>query len=179
VRNLEIKCYYPDLKQAERIALDGVRANYAGCLKQTDVYFNIDHGRLKLRHNRRATDQKPGAFISRCELIFYQRPDKTSARTSVYEILPIANGPLAELFFTRVWGVKARVRKSRKIFLRENLRIHLDSLRGLGDFLEIELIESRTFPTWHCRKRMRELVRRFNIQPSQILAGSYSDMLLP
>jgi adenylate cyclase class 2 len=179
VRNLELKCHYPDLKRAERIALDDVGAEFAGLLKQTDVYFNVPDGRLKLRHNRQTLAREHRAFFAIHELIFYRRPDKESARTSVYEILPIANGRATEQFFTKAFGVMVRITKSRKVLLQKNLRIHLDTVRGLGKFLEFELIVSPSFPMSSCRKRMRDLIQDFGIQPSQILAGSYSGMLWP
>jgi predicted adenylyl cyclase CyaB len=178
VRNLELKCRYPDLQRAKRIAIDREDAEFAGIIKQTDVYFNLPNGRLKLRYNRRSGAQDERAFTAVHELIYYRRPDKESARTSAYEILPVPNPKAVERFFTQAFGVLVRVSKSRQLFLHKNLRIHLDTIRGLGNFLEFELIVSRAFPMRACRQRMRQLIRHFAIEPCQILPGSYSDMLL-
>ena len=39
-----------------------------------------------------------------------------------------------------MFGVSVSVRKQREVWLYQNARIHLDRVRGLGDFVEIEVV---------------------------------------
>jgi adenylate cyclase class IV len=176
VRNFEIKCRYPRQREAERISINEIGAAFSGRLEQTDVYFNVPSGRLKLRYNRFYPPK--GSVSTNDQLIFYDRADEKLPRTSSYEILALSDGPGVEKFLARAFGVKVRVRKSRKLFLTEALRIHIDSVRSLGKFLEFELIVSPENSMARCRKRMRDLITLFRIESEQIVPCSYSDLVV-
>jgi adenylate cyclase class IV len=170
MQNVELKCRFPDQRHAARLARD-VGADLSARLAQTDTYFRISPGRLKLRHTRCGGGQN-------YELIHYRRPDRLAARTSNYERLPIPDGPRTLDFFAAAMGVLVRVEKERLVYLKDNLRIHLDDVAGLGRFLEFELIVTPEHPPAACRVRMRELVRLFGIAPAYRVRVSYSDLLL-
>jgi adenylate cyclase class IV len=171
MQNIEIKCRYEDLALAERLARDEVGAARHGRLEQTDTYFNIRPGRLKLRHTR-------GDEPERFELIFYRRWNRPAAMTSDYQILPVADGPRTLDFFRDALGVKVEVKKSRLVYLNDNLRIHLDTVEGRGSFLELELIVTPAHPADECRARMQELVGLLQIRRDDQVQLSYSDLLL-
>ena len=71
-----------------------------------------------------------------------------------------------------------RVDKERVVYVKDNLRIHLDELPRLGRFLEFELIVTPAQPLEACRARMQELIRLFGIAPADLVKVSYSDLLL-
>lgn len=170
MQNLEIKCRYLDHDRAARLAGD-LGAEPHGRLVQTDTYFNIRPGRLKLRHTRCGPAE-------RYELIYYRRWNRPTAKTSDYQLLPIADGPRAFDFFSAALGVLVRVDKERVVYLKDNLRVHLDDVPGLGRFLEFELAVTPAHPPQACRERMAELLRRFGIAPADLVRVSYSDLLL-
>jgi predicted adenylyl cyclase CyaB len=172
MQNLEIKCAYPNLRLAERLAVE-LPASYFGRLIQTDTYFQVKPGRLKLRHICRPP------IDENYELIAYRRPNRGSARTSNYQILPMVDGPAALSFLSASFGVRVRVIKARKVFLQDNLRIHLDTVRGLGRFLEFELIVSARHSLRDCRERMRRLMTIFRIEPKSLIRSSYADLIAP
>ena len=170
MQNLEIKCRYPDHDRGARLARD-LGADLHGRLAQTDTYFRIRPGRLKLRHTRSGP-------VERYELIHYRRWNRPAARTSQYELLPIADGPRALDFFTAALGVLVRVDKERTLYVKDNLRIHLDEVTGLGRFLEFELGVTPVHPIEACRARIRELEELFGITAGDLVRVSYSDLLL-
>jgi adenylate cyclase class 2 len=175
MHNLEIKCRYADHRAARRHALrDG--AIDSATLAQTDTYFNVASGRLKLRHNSLLAGGKSTREESH-ELIFYRRPNVYSPKASNYERLPLIDGPRALRFFTEGFGLRVCVRKTRRVFLKDNLRIHLDTVRGLGKFLEFELIVSPAHPLSACKKRMAQLLTLFQIPPESLIRYSYADLL--
>ena len=170
MQNLEIKCRYADHDRGARLARD-LGADLHGRLAQTDTYFRIRPGRLKLRHTRCGP-------VERYELIHYRRWNRPTAKTSDYQLLPVADGPRTLEFFSAALGVKVRVSKERVLYVKDNLRVHLDEVPRLGRFLEFELIVTPAHPQEECRLRMQELVRLFGIAPADLVRGSYSDLLL-
>ena len=71
-------------------------------------------------------------------------------------------------------GVRACVRKRREVWLYRNARIHLDTVDGLGCFVEIEVVV--TGGMRQARALMRELRVELGIRPMALLAGSYGEL---
>lgn len=69
------------------------------------------------------------------------------------------------------------VRKVRELYILENVRIHLDRVENLGDFIEFEAIVSRTQNVAKCHRDLASLRERFGPALGEPIAASYSDML--
>jgi hypothetical protein len=78
-RNIELKARDPDPARSLQVSLD-MGASDEGWLHQTDTYFRVPHGRLKLREE--------GAVA---QLISYERSDETVARESRYRLVPVSD----------------------------------------------------------------------------------------
>src|SRR5262249_20128818 len=129
--NLELKARYADLRSAaERLQTFGARV--AGFEQQTDTYFRVPQGRLKLRE---INGQSAG-------LIWYERPDHTAVKSSRYYLVPIVEPALLKEALTAALCIRGVVEKRREIWLYENVRIHLDEVSGLGSFIEFEAVLS-------------------------------------
>ena len=164
-RNIELKARLAD-PDAARAAARRLGARLDATLRQTDTYFVVPHGRLKLREFGSGP----------AELIFYHRPDSAGWRASDYRLVPVADaGPLRELLSAAL-GVRGVVRKVREVWLWENVRIHVDQVEGLGTFLEFEVLVGPDFPEALCRTRAEELARAFGFGEGERIAGSYADM---
>ncbi len=70
------------------------------------------------------------------------------------------------------------VAKRREIFLHRNVRIHLDEVSGLDTFLEFEAVLDPSIDDAAGRAQVAALQAEFDIAPSDVLAASYSDLLL-
>jgi adenylate cyclase class IV len=143
-----------------------LRARYKGVLVQKDVYYRVPHGRLKLR--------SIGKGVT--ELIAYRRQNKRWGRISFYSILPVSNPKLAEAFYAAAFGRMVIVEKKRRLYLYKNARIHIDSVKILGDFIEFEVVVTKG--KRQARRLLDFLCRRFGIQQSALVAVSYSDLAL-
>ncbi|HJY64684.1 MAG TPA: CYTH domain-containing protein [Ignavibacteria bacterium] len=126
MKNLEIKSKYDDLKLAAKIAKK-LKATYKGVLNQTDTYFNVKSGRLKMRliNNKKY------------ELIHYHRTNSKNARFCNYEIIRLNNGKQVYELLTNALGIKCVIVKKRILYIFENVRIHLDTVKHLGKFFGI------------------------------------------
>jgi predicted adenylyl cyclase CyaB len=166
-QNLELKARCPDLDAVrERVRRLGARDG--GVEMQTDTYFRVPNGRLKLRE----WDGKPA------ELIWYARPDNADARTSTYLRVPVPAAALLKTALTSALGQWAQVRKRRHIYFWHNVRIHLDEVAGLGTFLEFEAVLSPTEDEVTARVRLDQLCRDLAVADGDRIAGSYSNLML-
>ena len=163
--NIEIKARYPDVKRAEE-NLNALGAGLAGTFHQQDTYFNIDQGRLKLRQ------------LSADEgyLIFYQREDLAGPKRSDYEIAKTEDPEGLRNILGGIHGIWVEVEKTRQVWLWENVRIHLDDVKGLGHFVELEAVtEEKGVEESH--RRVEALMRALEITGDQLVKGSYGDIV--
>jgi len=138
-----------------------------GQLLQTDTYFNSQTGRLKLRE-----------MPDRAELIFYQRPDVTDMRTSTYQLVPAPEPAALKTALTLACGILTVVHKRRRVLLWHNVRIHLDQVETLGEFLEFEAVTGDGVDVETAQQQVAFLQTEFEIASSQLFAGSYCDLML-
>jgi adenylate cyclase class 2 len=167
MKNIELKAKYPNQKFARLIAKK-LKAKYMGTLKQTDVYFKIKSGRLKLRINNN----------SHYELIDYKRSDIKAARESEYEVFRVKNGKKLLAILKEILTVSVIVKKEREVYIDDNVRIHVDWIRGLGKFLELEAVCRNKRDIKDAPGKIKKLASDFKIQSSDIIKFSYSDLLL-
>ncbi len=161
--NLELKARVsPGANAAARAESAG--ALFQGVLRQTDTYFDVRSGRLKLR-------QEDG---SGADLIYYERNEERLERWSQYWRIPQGD-PLAILeALTKALGVLQVVRKERRLYAYRGARIHCDTVEGLGDFLEFEIPFAGKS---EAEALMRELRAIFGIREEEIERHSYLDLL--
>jgi adenylate cyclase class 2 len=76
-----------------------------------------------------------------------------------------------------VLGIKVVVSKTRRLFIFEGVRIHLDRVEGLGDFIEFEGVVADEGDPSGFAELLDDLRRSFGIREADLLRGSYSDLL--
>ncbi|HRH50125.1 MAG TPA: class IV adenylate cyclase [Panacibacter sp.] len=166
--NVEIKakCFHPE--KVEAFLLKN-KADFKGTDLQKDIYFNVPAGRLKLRQGNIENN-----------LIFYKRNDQKGPKQSDFYLVPVPKPDLMESLLTEALGMKVTVEKKRKIFYLGNIKVHLDEVPGLGNFVEIEA--SNMFmpkiTVEELQKQCADLMQHFNIKEEDLIENSYSDMLL-
>lgn len=166
--NVEIKakCFHPE--KVEAFLLNN-KADFKGTDLQKDIYFNVPAGRLKLRQGNIENN-----------LIFYKRNDQKGPKQSDFYLVPVPKPAPMESLLTEALGMKVTVEKKRKIFYLGNIKVHLDEVPGLGNFVEIEA--SNMFmpkiTVEELQKQCADLMQHFNIKEEDLIENSYSDMLL-
>jgi predicted adenylyl cyclase CyaB len=166
MRNIELKARCPDLARAEAVCRR-LGAELQWTRRQTDVYFRVPDGRLKLR------TESPGEAV----LVSYHRPDVAAARDSLYEVTPVANANETLASLAEQHGILARVEKTRTLYLLDNVRIHLDSVDGLGTFIEFEAVMGPGHDDGEAQALIERLRRELGIAEDDLLSGSYGDMM--
>jgi adenylate cyclase class IV len=61
--------------------------------------------------------------------------------------------------------------------LHRNVRIHLDRVVGLGEFLEFEAVLSEAYLEAESQRLVRDLRQRFGIADDDLLEASYGEMI--
>ena len=165
--NIEIKAYCKD-KEHIREILNQHDARFEGTDEQTDTYFNCKKGRLKLREGK-----------IEYSLVFYDREDKSGPkRSDVIYYHPRQNTPLKNILATSL-GKLVTVVKTREIYYIDNIKFHLDQVSGLGDFVEIEAIDTDgERGETALREQCNRFIDLFRIDEKDLIDCSYSDMLL-
>ena len=143
-------------------------AVFKGTDLQTDTYFNVANGRLKLRQGNIENN-----------LIFYNRDDQKGPKQSNFHLAPVSKPRELENLLSEALGVKVVVEKRRKIFFLDNIIVHLDKVPGLGNFVEIEAsnIFNSEIPVKVLHHQCTELMHQLNIREEDLVNSSYSDML--
>lgn len=165
-RNVEIKAKARNLERLRELAVAAGAEPYT-IEQQTDTYFAVPHGRMKLRER-----QGQPAY-----LICYRRPDQQTSKASHYDMLDIADPELFCRMLRSVMNIRAVVVKHREVLLWKNVRVHLDRVEGLGDFLEFEAVLAPADSIETGQKLVWELIQRMEIDAADLIADSYVDML--
>lgn len=76
-----------------------------------------------------------------------------------------------------VLGLKVVVSKTRRLFIVEGVRIHLDSVEALGQFIEFEGVAADGGDPSGFAELLDDLRRSFGIRDENLLRASYSDLL--
>jgi predicted adenylyl cyclase CyaB len=164
VRNLEFKARLENTDSMLAVAR-ALGAELWGDLRQTDTYFNVPTGRLKLRETAGY----------QAELIYYERTEESERRESDYFVTPVPDAASALEVLGRALGVRAVVRKRRTLVLLDTTRIHFDNVEGLGHFLEIEVPVLDDEPT--SEGRLNALISGLGLRWDDCIRRSYLDLL--
>jgi predicted adenylyl cyclase CyaB len=163
--NFEFKARLHNEQQV-RAALKALDARFVGTDHQVDTYFQVPRGRLKVREGRIENS-----------LIFYRRSNVRRARRAEVEMMLLPPRNPLRAILTRALGILAVVDKRREIYFVKNVKIHLDRVRQLGKFLEVEAI-SHKGDVKKIRGQARRFQKLFGITTNDIVAESYSDLIL-
>lgn len=164
--NIELKSRVDSLDRMRTIA-ESVATQRLGSMHQVDTYFVGCRGRLKLREIDGQSAQ----------LIWYERPDREEAKQSRYQLVDVANPAELKMALAMAYGIAKVVDKQREVYLYYNVRIHLDRVAGLGEFLEFEAVLETPAEAALGRSQVEQLRVKFGLQADWLLSGSYSDML--
>ncbi len=167
-RNVEIKARLApeELGRVREAALARSRGAPA-VLRQTDTFYRVPSGRLKLRCFEDGTG----------ELIAYDRPDRAGPRLSSYVVSRCLEPRSLHEALERALGVRGVVDKRREVIQIGPTRVHLDQVRGLGCFLELEVVLGPGQGVEDGEAVAAELMEAFQIRRQALVAGAYIDLL--
>ena len=166
ILNFEFKARTTDLDNLEK-KLSALNPKFIGEDNQTDTYFNVPTGRLKLREGNIENS-----------LIYYERENAAGAKRS--DVLLFQHTPDLTLkdILIKVHGIKIIVAKRRRIYFIDNVKFHFDTIEGLGTFIEVEAIDKDgSLGIEKLKEQADKYAEFFNVKAEDFIAISYSDMM--
>lgn len=164
MQNIEFKAELRNMEAARRqcAVLGG---KHVANLDQIDTYFKLTTGRLK----RRVTTGRP------TEWIVYDRRDVVHPRLSSFTILTEKQARVR-------WGSMSlkpwlSVVKRRELWMLNYVRIHLDEVEHLGNFIEFEAKVSKRHDARQCRIAVDHLREAFGPVLGEAIGASYCDLV--
>jgi predicted adenylyl cyclase CyaB len=164
--NIEIKSRCNNLdKVREKLKL--LQPRYQGTDHQIDTYFNIEKGKLKLREGNIENN-----------LIFYERQKKDGPKLSKISTHKVTDSLSLKEILIRSHGIKVVVDKKREIYWINNVKFHLDKVKRLGEFVEIEAIDYEgNIGQEKLQEQCNYYLKKLGIEDDQLITNSYSDLL--
>lgn len=167
LKNYEFKARVDNVEVYESKLLE-LNPDFRGLDHQTDTYFNVQKGRLKLREGNIEN-----------ALINYDREDTLGSRESQVILYRHQPDPALKKILINQLGVKTVVIKKRKIYFIDNVKFHFDNVEGLGNFLEVEAIDTTgEIPIKKLQDQCDHYFRFFGLSQRDLLSQSYSDMIM-
>jgi adenylate cyclase class 2 len=160
----EFKARCGDHRRIRQI-LKSKGARLVGEDHQVDTYFRVAQGRLKMREGNIENS-----------LVFYSRPNQAGPKQSDVTISSVPAGSDVTAVLAKALGVMVAVDKRREIYFVENVKVHLDRVEGLGEFVEVEAIGKQS-EVATLREQCEGFLREFEIGEGDLVEGSYSDMV--
>ncbi len=168
MKNIELKILLKKFNPLNSI-LKKMGVKLKNHMYQVDTYYNYKRGKIKIREINNKN----------FELIFYQRPDKYGSKISNYKIYKINKNQLKHIKnqLKSLLGEKNIVTKKRDLYLYKNTRIHLDKVKNLGNFLELETIVKNS--SLRQAKKEHNLIKKLlGLNNYKNINKSYCDILL-
>ena len=166
VKNFEFKAKVEALDKYEQMLLE-LNPVFIGTDHQVDTYFNVLHGRLKLREGNIEN-----------ALIDYEREDSAGSKLSEIILYQHKPDPALKKILTKQFGIKTVVDKKRKIYFIDQVKFHFDIVDMLGSFIEVEAIDNTgDLSIEHLKERCDFYLHFFKLSPGELVDKSYSDLI--
>ena len=167
ILNIEIKAKSTNQEKIREI-LKSKNAHFKGIDHQIDTYFKVNTGRLKLREGNIENN-----------LIYYKREDKEGPKQSDIILYKLDKNASSKQLLTKALGILIVVDKKREIYFIDNVKFHIDTVKNLGTFVEIEAIdENETIGKEKLLEQCEHYLELFQIPKENLISVSYSDLLL-
>lgn len=168
ILNIEIKVKYEHPEKIEKILIEN-HARFIGEDHQIDTYFQVDEGKLKLREGN----------IENSLILYIRDEQKGLKRSEILLYKPIGDSGTLKQILTKTLGISVIVDKRRKIFFIDNVKFHIDNVKDLGFFVEIEAIDATgEISEKRLKDQCNKYIKLLELTDSEFLDLSYSDMLL-
>ena len=153
---IKARCQNPERIKA---ILETVNAKYQGCNNETDSYLKDNSQILKLRES--------GNIVT----IF-----KYTEETTTGKLYRHVSNKLMKDLLIKTCGLDKVVTKRREIYIIDNVKINIDQVEGLGNFVEIEA-ESDDENYSSTLQTCKFYLSLMGIKQRDVIPFSYCDML--
>lgn len=152
-----------------RKKLSKLGAEHTGTFMQSDLYFRVPEGRLKLREVEEN---------STVDLIYYNREDIAGPKSDDAFILRVQEPGELKQMLKKIMKPLTVIDKVREIYVYCGIQIHLDTVEKLGKFIEFEKQTDDTPEAIEkSRQVLQKLMKKLEIDQDNLESHSYSDLI--
>ena len=152
--------------------LDELGASFEGTEHHNDVYYNAPHRDFSMTDEALRLRECNG----RSYLTYKGKKMDAISKTREEIETPVIMSDMQNILGLLGFTESGSVRKIRQIFECNGFTVSLDSVEGLGEFMEIEIISDSNIDYY--RKKIFELVELLGASSSDSIQISYLEMLL-
>jgi adenylate cyclase, class 2 len=164
---VELKARVNELDELRKKLAD-FGSKFVGIFHQKDTYFEVPEGRLKLREVEGTSD---------AELIFYERENIAGPKQDDAFLLRVQDANDFKTVLKRILKQSIIIEKKREIYMHQGTQIHLDTVKGLGKFVEFERLTSNEREIVKKDQQvLEELRQQLKISSNSLETLSYSDL---
>lgn len=164
MKNIEIKARVNNSDFLREI-LKTNNAKFKGIDFQTDTYFAVNDGRLKLREGNIENS-----------IIYYKRDNLPGPKKSDVILFKFNKDISLKNILVSVFKIQKVVKKKREIYFIDNVKFHIDEVENLGSFFEIEVIDyNDTLKESEMTNICTKYMKLFNIANNNLISESYGD----
>jgi predicted adenylyl cyclase CyaB len=165
LKNIEIKARINDYEKVKKL-VEELCPTPVQTEQQEDTFFNTPKGRLKLRESNHTSS-----------LIYYDRKDSLEPSQSDIAISFTKDSDTLKSVLVKSNGIRGIVKKRRILYEFGQTRIHLDDVKGLGKFLELEVVLKPDQTLKDGETIAYELMDKFGIQKNDLIDVAYIDLI--
>jgi predicted adenylyl cyclase CyaB len=148
--------------------LSALGAVYVGTFQQTDLYFEVPEGRLKLREVK---------GDSTAELIYYERENIAGPKQDDAFLLKFQESEDLKTILKKILKPLIVIEKVRDVYRYQGTQIHLDTVKTLGKFVEFERQTAENSLMLEKDQQILEKLREtLEIDSGDLEMLSYSDL---
>lgn len=143
--------------------------------EQSDSYFTAPHRNFAKTDEALRIRSLDGRAV-----LTYKGPklDRVSKTREELET-PVDENPTKKILQALGFSEAGIVRKKREIFRAEDITVCLDTVEGLGEFLEVEIVvEDEQKKIENSRKQLFEFLEQFGVGKEDSIRTSYLEMIL-
>lgn len=170
---VELKIKVDSAAEVERVLLAAGASKFCE-EKQVDTYFQHPSRDFRETDEALRVRRTPGSAS-----IAYKGPKlDTQAKTRVEVEVPVPDAEIAKELFRRLGFTEiAKVEKIRRIYALDDIRVYVDSVSGLGDFVELE-ISARPSDVRKAEEALLSLAKRLGLPLERSTRKSYLELIL-
>lgn len=164
--NIEIKARVDDFNSLQHKA-EKLSDTPCQVIPQEDTFFNCPQGRIKLRES--APDHG--------QVVYYLRQDVKGPKHSEYKVFETNDPAGLKMILAEAYGVRGVVTKVRYLYMIGQTRIHLDDVKGLGKFMELEVVLRPDQSDAEGQAIAENLMHRLGIKEGDLIDTAYMDLM--
>ena len=157
-----------DPTRIRRVATD-LSEEYIGVVQQRDRWLRLGNNGdgVLLRHS----------MLGGSAVVEVERESRGPVTVERQRLTPVAEGARPPAPFDGLDTV-ARVLRAREIWVRDNVRIYLDTIPELGTFGVVEAVVDDAYPKEVCRESVGRLLRLLELPIDSLVSRSYAELML-